>query len=319
MNVITISDNGSGIPIEIRDNLFSKGLTSKKNGNGLGLFSAKYEIEAVEGRIEFRSEIGKGTVFVISLPKSAPPPTFLEHINISDHDRLIVLDDDPTFHEAWNSRLLGNQCKIEHYFSIQDILSKYSVLPENALLLIDFELMGKIDGVDFILKLNHPTKSVLVTARSEESIIQERCIQSGIKLLPKTLINHIKIINEPQVSLLDTDYTDQTKSIILIDNDKFIHINWSIYCKKYALTFLGFKSVESFLATASTINKNSHIFIDSNLGNEIKGEIESEKIYQHGFKNLYLATGYEKESFVKPSWIKEIFSKSPDNVLKYLF
>jgi len=318
MNVITISDNGSGIPVEIRDNLFAKGYTTKKNGNGLGLFGAKNEIEAVGGRIEFTSQIGKGTDFVISLPKSETPDTFLEYINISDHDKIIVLDDDPAFHEVWDSRFVGHRSKVEHFYSINEILTKYSVLPKSILLLSDFDLMGQMDGIELILKLHHSSKSVLVTARSEESAIQERCLKSGIKLLPKPLVNYVKIINESQNTKETSRQSDQNIKVVLIDDDKFIHFNWSTYCQKHDLTFVGFKSVESFLAKTSNIDKNAHIFIDSNLDNELKGEVESEKIFKNGFINLYLATGYERESFAKPSWIKEIYSKSPNDIFRHL-
>ena len=44
-------------------------------------------------------------------------------------------------------------------------------------------------------------------------------------------------------------------------------------------------------------------------------EIESEKIFALGFLNLYLATGYEKGSIAKPSWIREIYSKSPECIV----
>ena len=45
---------------------------------------------------------------------------------------------------------------------------------------------------------------------------------------------------------------------------------------------------------------------------DIKGEIESEKIFNLGFKNLYLATCYGKEYIKKSSLIIEVYSKSPE-------
>ena len=101
---------------------------------------------------------------------------------------------------------------------------------------------------------------------------------------------------------------------MLIDDDKLVHLNWKSHCKRSGLEFSGFMSVSEFLAASSTFDKASRIYIDSNLGDGVKGEIESEKIFALGFLNLYLATGYEKDSIQKPVWIKEIFSKSPENI-----
>jgi hypothetical protein len=105
--------------------------------------------------------------------------------------------------------------------------------------------------------------------------------------------------------------------IVLIDDDRLVHLNWKSHCKKNGLDFHGFYSIEAFLGDSSSFDKASRIYIDSNLGDGIKGEIESEKIFALGFLNLYLATGYEKGSIQKPAWIKEIYSKSPE-IIKHL-
>ena len=74
--VIYVIDNGPGIPekdlpyVFMRTYTVSKARTpeSGKNGSGLGLAIAKAIIEKHEGTIECRSELGKGTEFIISLP-----------------------------------------------------------------------------------------------------------------------------------------------------------------------------------------------------------------------------------------------------------
>lgn len=67
--IITIADNGKGIPEEIMGKIFTPGKTfGKKNGNGFGLFSAKKIIEAHNGIIDFESSIHKGTIFFIKIP-----------------------------------------------------------------------------------------------------------------------------------------------------------------------------------------------------------------------------------------------------------
>ncbi|MCF6167338.1 HAMP domain-containing sensor histidine kinase [Lutibacter sp.] len=68
---IAITDNGKGIPKNLQQKIFSPGFTTKKRGWGLGLSLAKRIIEDYHnGKISVsKSEINKGTTFVIALRK----------------------------------------------------------------------------------------------------------------------------------------------------------------------------------------------------------------------------------------------------------
>lgn len=67
---VRIWNNGSGIPVDIRDKLFDPFFTTKPVGQGTGLgLSICYQIvEKHSGRIEVISEPGQGTEFAIALP-----------------------------------------------------------------------------------------------------------------------------------------------------------------------------------------------------------------------------------------------------------
>jgi signal transduction histidine kinase len=68
---ITIADNGTGMPEEIRERIFDQQFTTKQvgKGTGLGLAIAQQIInEKHGGQISVHSTIGKGTEFVIQLP-----------------------------------------------------------------------------------------------------------------------------------------------------------------------------------------------------------------------------------------------------------
>jgi len=66
--VVSVSDNGTGIPESLRKNLFTPNFTTKSSGMGLGLSIAKKYIESANGRIWFESEVGKGSLFYFELP-----------------------------------------------------------------------------------------------------------------------------------------------------------------------------------------------------------------------------------------------------------
>lgn len=72
MAVIEVSDNGAGIPVELRDKLFGPSFTTKSSGMGLGLAIVKNIVENFSGKIWFETELGKGTSFFIEIPVFEP-------------------------------------------------------------------------------------------------------------------------------------------------------------------------------------------------------------------------------------------------------
>jgi signal transduction histidine kinase len=69
---IRIRDNGTGIPPEIRDKIFNPFFTTKPTGEGTGLgLSMTHDIIVKQhgGRIDFETESGSFTEFIITLPR----------------------------------------------------------------------------------------------------------------------------------------------------------------------------------------------------------------------------------------------------------
>ncbi|MCA1932027.1 MAG: transporter substrate-binding domain-containing protein [Calditerrivibrio sp.] len=65
---ISIKDEGCGIPDSDLHTIFQPLYTTKKKGNGLGLYMARLIIEKHSGFIKVESEVNKGTTFHIYLP-----------------------------------------------------------------------------------------------------------------------------------------------------------------------------------------------------------------------------------------------------------
>jgi signal transduction histidine kinase len=65
---IGITDNGGGIPDELKDKIFSPNFTTKSGGMGLGLAIVKSVIVNSGGDISFNSIEHDGTTFIIKLP-----------------------------------------------------------------------------------------------------------------------------------------------------------------------------------------------------------------------------------------------------------
>lgn len=68
---IVVADTGCGIPKEIRNTMFEPFVSTKgEKGTGLGLWIVKGIVESHSGRIQVRSTVGKGTVFILIFPLS---------------------------------------------------------------------------------------------------------------------------------------------------------------------------------------------------------------------------------------------------------
>ena len=77
--IITVSDNGPGIPEGFRDRLFQKftqfdaSATRRSGGSGLGLSIARGLVEGMKGRILLDTGVERGATFHVQLPAATPP------------------------------------------------------------------------------------------------------------------------------------------------------------------------------------------------------------------------------------------------------
>ena len=70
---VVVADNGSGIPVGIRDKVLEPFVSSKaETGTGLGLWISSEIVRKHGGALRFRSRPGSGTVFSIFLPAQMP-------------------------------------------------------------------------------------------------------------------------------------------------------------------------------------------------------------------------------------------------------
>jgi signal transduction histidine kinase len=68
MALLSIHDQGSGIPPEVRDKIFDLYFTTKKDGSGIGLAMTYRIVELHNGSIEVESDATHGTTFILRFP-----------------------------------------------------------------------------------------------------------------------------------------------------------------------------------------------------------------------------------------------------------
>ncbi len=68
--IFSVEDNGSGIAEDQKGKIFNMFYRASENavGSGLGLYIVKESIERLNGSIRLQSEVGKGSIFMVTLP-----------------------------------------------------------------------------------------------------------------------------------------------------------------------------------------------------------------------------------------------------------
>jgi len=74
--IVEVSDNGPGVPKELRDRIFNAFFTTKPQGSGLGLAIVRKVVDAHDGRIDIQTG-AHGTRFRVTLPISGANDWFV--------------------------------------------------------------------------------------------------------------------------------------------------------------------------------------------------------------------------------------------------
>ncbi|WP_372655103.1 ATP-binding protein [Halobacteriovorax sp.] len=87
---LIISDDGAGIPDEVKEKIYEPYFSTKpiNKGTGMGLSIIHSIIEQMNGRIELISEVGEGAKFIIFLP------VYSEGKKVSSDDQKILVNND---------------------------------------------------------------------------------------------------------------------------------------------------------------------------------------------------------------------------------
>lgn len=307
--ILTIADDGKGISPEILAKLGKKGEThGKAGGSGLGLFHARTVVESWGGALAIASAPGKGATVTIRLPKAEPPAGFVGSLDLIPGSPVAVLDDDKGIHALWQKKLAPLALKerdIEAlYFSEPEDLRAWAkaepAKAKVALCLFDYELSGRNEtGLTLAEELGLCPRTILVTGRSEEKRIIEACARLKVRSIPKPLLEFVPVkVGAPSMA-------------VLIDDDPIVHMNWETAAEEAGVELKSYRSPAEFLADLESFSKETPVYIDSELGADIKGEDVAAALKEKGFTNLTLVTGYSPERFARLSWLKVRGKESP--------
>jgi len=100
---------------------------------------------------------------------------------------------------------------------------------------------------------------------------------------------------------------------ILLDDDMLVHMNWKLAAKAAGVELKAYKTPEELSAGAENLPKDTPVYIDSDLGNNIKGEDIAIELRDKGFTDITMATGHGADKFAHLPWLKVTGKEPPWN------
>jgi PAS domain S-box-containing protein len=201
---VSFSDNGIGMTREVCDRVFEPFFTTKgATGMGLGMAVSYSIVERHGGRLEARSDPGRGSTFVISLPAgdSASQPITHDHLDRVESTRILVIDDDDRVRKALAGMLVSAGHRADQAGSGPEALAKMSVEPFD-LVFTDLS-MPEMDGWAVAGEIRRRWPSVRII------------LITGYALAPETLRNHVELVDSVLFKPIRLDEIVSTMSKIL--------------------------------------------------------------------------------------------------------
>jgi len=113
------------------------------------------------------------------------------------------------------------------------------------------------------------------------------------------------LIELPSVVMHGADH-----QVVLLDDDMLVHMNWKLAAKAAGVGLKAYKTPKDFAAGIETLPKDTPVYIDSDLGSDIKGEDIAKDLHEKGFTDITMATGHAPEKFAHLPWLK-VAGKEP--------
>lgn len=200
---ISVTDNGTGISKEAQQQLFvrfyqaSDDASRYRGGSGLGLNMTSELASAMGGEINVESELGKGSVFTITLPvvtgQEAPEQAVVPELYDSaieeapalpqerEKELILVVEDNPDM-RTYIGTVVGGEYSIVTASDGQEGLEKAAELMPD--IVISDVMMPRIDGLEMFRRLKEDERIshipvILLTAIQDEKTVADS-LQMGI-------------------------------------------------------------------------------------------------------------------------------------------
>lgn len=133
--MITVRDDGSGMPPSVQERIFDPFFTTKDTGRGLGLAATLGILQSHGGAVHVQSELGQGTCVRLALPSSrsvATPASVpaMPAPSVQGAGTLLLVDDDDGARHAARRILVRAGFQVTEATNGRDALDRYAAMPE---------------------------------------------------------------------------------------------------------------------------------------------------------------------------------------------
>ncbi len=179
--VVSVRDEGKGIPPGIQKQIFDPYFTTKETGTGLGLFSVYNIIDKHDGWITVKSKVNKGTTFTFYLPAAvgAVIQPYLRDLQlILGEGRILVIQDDELNRNALRQLLedLGFEVSsaTDGTEALELLKEAQSVGKQFRAAVIDFIISGEMSGADslqHIRQIDPKIKAIIMSGHTNMPVM----------------------------------------------------------------------------------------------------------------------------------------------------
>ena len=183
--MLSVSDNGCGMTLEVKQHLFEPFFTTKPKGKGagLGLATSHGIVLKTGGFIEVLSEEGKGSLFKIYLPRVSSPVTEalvkseILTSGLTGSERILLVEDEPMVRAFTKSVLKERGYEILEAATGDEALRTLHREGQKIELIISDLIMPQMGGHELageIRKINPGIKILFTSGYTDDNVIKER-------------------------------------------------------------------------------------------------------------------------------------------------
>ncbi len=194
--MVSVSDTGTGMSKEIRENIFQPFFTTKEvgRGTGLGLSMVFGFVKQSKGHISVYSEVGEGTTFKVFFPRFYGKDHTLAETPAQEADlmsrgeTILVVEDDIDVRTLVVTLLSSLDYRLLEVGNAQSGIDALRSEPGINLLLTDLVLPGGINGrqlADEAQSLSPGLPVLYMSGYTEDAIIHQGRLDPGVHLLQK--------------------------------------------------------------------------------------------------------------------------------------
>ena len=192
---LAVTDTGSGIPADMLDKVFEPFFTTKDigKGTGLGLSMVYGFIKQSNGHIRIDSQVGRGTVFTLYLPRgenSVEEAVVARRVASPGRaERLLVVEDDDQVRDNVVRQLQGLGYVVSQASDGTSGIAAFEAAPKPFdLLLTDVVMPGPMNGkqlADEVARRWPAVKIVFMSGYTENAFVRDGRVDVGMRLLSK--------------------------------------------------------------------------------------------------------------------------------------